>query len=647
MHYLGLYTNYLSISSPKSDGMTAVHCPFHEDSGKSAAVNLENGVFTCRSCNISYSAARFVSKHDNVSLQEAAVLVDTYRKQNKIVVNENNFSKKYVFALEKNEWRELYLASKRNQLEGTFAEEYCKEKGFSLEALKFCDCGFLNSEEIPEPSKQSKADWSQGAITFPYFYNGKIVGLRFRSVDGGKSGLKGSIAVPWGIDNLTNDDNFVVVVEGESDRLLLVSEMIRKGIDIKVVSLPGAFLSNEWERDFSELGTIFFIPDTDETGNKFASDFKSRYPNSVVVHKLIWKRRQLGKDLSEWAAQNDINEVLGEILDTYEKRKTRSGVLNTSTFLDSNDDDEQQEVIINKLLYEGQIGVLGGRQKSKKTWSLLNLVRCVLTPGSCFLGLRELTSTEKVPNILYVQTEGSKRKFKDRIKMVLSDCKNADKAYWWFKPGIKLDNDSDVDKLIKKLEQNKIGLLILDPFQRLHSKNEDSATDTAPVWDSLFRITHKIPNISIAIAHHFGKDTTIREKWEALRGSSRMGGEVDWGIFQEPQSKKEGNGIRVSFEFRDEEPLEDNEGKDVFMISFNPENGILTHDESTAGIDKSSDLEKWVREKGGSVTKEEACTHFGKSAPTINKWVERSENLTTTKPGPNTPAKIVLKEGKR
>jgi len=644
MDYLSLYQQYLEFDPSKSkpDGFTPCKCPFHEDRNASAGVNLTSGVFHCFSCSLSLSVTKFISRVSNKTMPEALLIVDSFRQANGIKQVENNFSNKFIYVEEQSEWRDLYLKSKRTILDETFAVEYCSERGFPLDVLKSFDVGFLTKEDLN--SKSISPKWAEscpdGCMVIPYFYSGKIVGLRFRSIDGKKSGLEKSLYIPFGLDRIPEICPTLIVVEGESDFFRLTWEFRKRGIDIPVISTPGTAYKVEWERDLTDIGQIIIIPDSDSAGQEMVKNWE-KHKGLVTVCDLQWKRKQLGKDLCEWFAQNDIDYFVDNLIELTKLNNISNLVEDTDDFLTDKEDDDHSINYITKFINAGQIGIIGGAQKSKKTWICLNLVRSLLTPGSYFLGIDDFVSSETVPNILYVQTEGSKSKFKDRIRKVLKDCDYTDRAKWSFKPSIKLDEPKDVTKLIKMVKDKDIGVLILDPFQRLHSQDEDSSTQTGPVWDALFKVLNSQDKLCILVVHHFSKEGDINQTWKALRGSSRMAGEVDFGMFVANDVQKDYEGIKLTFDFRDEERLTD-DGKSVFRAFFDAETGLFSKVvEKEPLVNFTTQLEKYIQEKGETKFMD-LVKHFSISEPTLTKHVERSPLLEKTKPAAGKPACVKL-----
>jgi hypothetical protein len=639
MDYLGLYKQYIELGSLKSDGFTSCKCPFHPDTNKSAGVNLKNGVFHCFPCSISYSATKFISLLSGKSMPEAMVIVDSFRNANGIAAPESNFSNKFIYAQEKPEWRDMYMKSRRASLRDTFAVDYCKEKGFDISTLEFNNVGFLEAKDTPEK-------WGRDSIVIPYFYNDQIVGLRFRDCEGKKSGLEKSLYLPLGLDNIPVDCKVAIAVEGESDYFKLMFEFNKRGINIPIIATPGTSYQCEWERDLSNIDLFVIIPDSDSAGSEMVKNWEKNHKGSFVQLNLEWKRRQLGKDLCDWFAQNSDNgdELIDKIQSIISSTYTSNELQDTDDFLVEHEDDDHLIEYVSHFLNSGQIGIIGGAQKSKKTWIALNLVRSLLTPGDNFLGMSEFTSTKALPNVMYVQTEGSKKKFQDRITKVFNGCDNRGKAKWSFKPGYKLDNPKDVKKIKKVIIENDIGVLILDPFQRLHNVNEDSSTETAPVWDALFDILNCYPKLCILIIHHFGKEGNITEKWKALRGSSRAGGEADFGLFVANDSSKDYDGVKVTFDFRDEDKLVNEDGSGIFKVAFNPDSGVLariTDSEPKVVANITEALEEYIKKNGQSKFMD-LIKHFGVSEPTLTKYVEKSKILEKTKPAIGQPVCVKL-----
>ncbi len=487
-----------------------------------------------------------------------------------------------------------------------------------MELLSQEGIGFLPAIAIQQ--------WNRDSLVFPYFYGGKLVGLRFRDEEGSKSGLEDSLMVPWGIDTLSPYTKSICVVEGESDRLKILTEFHNKELDYCVLGFPGGYFKTEWERDFVNVQNIVVIPDSDDGGDNLIKALKSKFGSKVSVSKLPWQPRQIGKDTCDWFAKTDkeTNSIYIQRIDDFIEKTVDllitneySGPLTTDNFLEDND--EHNGELISGYLMEGQIAMIAGRQKMRKTWITLNLVRCLLSPGSSFLGIPSLISSEISPTILYIQTEGSKQKFKERVAKVVKESTFPNKCYWWFKPDLQLDNSKDVDKLCERIKEHGATVLVLDPFQELHGEEENQKA--TGFWNGLKVVIRKFPKLTIILSHHFGKTGLISEGWEALRGHSSIAGKVDSGLLIEDRPKNENRGSKVRFLFRDEPDLLTPDGKDIFKLSFS-DSGLFYLDLNSVVLDKSEDLVNEIMERTQWLY-EEALIHYGVSKPTLDAWIKK------------------------
>jgi DNA-binding transcriptional ArsR family regulator len=96
-----------------------------------------------------------------------------------------------------------------------------------------------------------------------------------------------------------------------------------------------------------------------------------------------------------------------------------------------------------------------------------------------------------------------------------------------FSSGFLLE-ESSVDALIAEINFHQMDVLMLDPWQRIvQGADESSSSETAAMWDEIFRI-RKETGCTILIIHHMRKDAELTP--DAIRGSSRFRGEVDASI---------------------------------------------------------------------------------------------------------------------
>ncbi len=515
-----LYSKYLtSIGEINSAGFHSVRCPFHDDSHPSAAFNSHNGVFICHVCG-SFSVLKFVEEIEHVTEAEASVLLDRFYKSytdsfgpDSLNGGESFSIKKVVF---RTDWDALYLKS-QNLMNPTLpiVAHYMESRRISYDTLVKAHIGFLRAEDT---------EWGRDSLIFPYLYKGKVTALRYRDIRGNKLSKPGSRFIPFGLDYLTDDRvDVLYVVEGESDYLAMLEHS-----NLPVVSTPGSMFKHEWSRFFGEYSKIFCIPQDDNASLKMASSLRSVLPESTIL-KLPWRSRDEGKDLNDWFKQHT-DEEFKSFLEISMPLKKR--ILTTAEVLAM--EDEGIEWYISDCVSPGQIGIIAGSPKSMKTWFAMNLISCLITPYSTFLGNDLWINPCPQPlKVLFVQEEGNDADIRNRIRSTIGDNPNHTELFWSIRNGVRLDSGANLDVIEEVIDYNRIDVLILDPMQRLHACDENSSSEMAQVWANIIRLQLKFPRLAIIIIHHFTKSSNIEHRWNALRGSSRLAGEVDFGFFLE------------------------------------------------------------------------------------------------------------------
>lgn len=612
MQYQGLYKRFFQLTDKR--GFQAVACPLHEDKDKSAAVDLATGVFTCHACQITLSPAKFLAKLKSISLAEAVSELEA--GQTEVVevklVNQSNDT-----ALLEALW------ARAHEVSYEWGDDYANSRDIDLSLVEH---GYLPAD---------LTHWKRDSLVLPYRQNGRIVALAYRSYDGLKSFEPGSCQCLWGVDDLGEQP--AIIVEGMSDRLALLGKL--NGFTI--VSTPGIGFRREWKREFADCAQVILLPQVDEAGSRLVTSCESVFGNRLIVNEPIFRRGQLGNDWCDWLRYNPISELQKTLdaLTRVGKRKALSGaeLLNL-------EDTAETSILIEGLLERQQICIVGGPPKSMKTWLLLNLMRCLLTPGSSFVGIDQLVSRQPDLKILVVEEEGSQRKLRERAEAVLEGTPWLSQTYWAHRTGWKLDDGEGL--LEDEIRRLDVDILCLDPFRRLHEQDENSATEMAKVWRSLHRLTTLFPKLSIILLHHTTKASNLADAWNSLRGSSTAGAEPDLGIFVEKRRRSEGHGLRMVFDGRDIEPIEDADGKAIFKLGFDKETMLLSYSTGKVHVDKHVALLAELKDRGGRWPKEEAAKFFGVSLTTIDNWVKKLELVEVIPPARGRPSTLVYSSDK-
>jgi hypothetical protein len=167
--------------------------------------------------------------------------------------------------------------------------------------------------------------------------------------------------------------------------------------------------------------------------------------------------------------------------------------------------------------------------KSGKSWLALQLARCIGT-GEPFLGLS--TTQGKV---LYVQFELGEEILQAR----LLDSKEEYEDVWVGTTfTMKLDTKAGQDRLWRAMEAVEPNILILDPWYKMLSGDENEASDALEIIDYLDSLIEGF-DCSIFIVHHSGKDVSKRG-----RGSSVLEDWVD-SYIQMTVASKAGEKLQV------------------------------------------------------------------------------------------------------
>ena len=257
LEFYGPYVEFTRGIEPGKEGFVECRCPFtdnhlHGDKKPSAGVDPETGVFNCLKCG-SLSPARFLVKRiPELSFVQATAIVDEYRKSNGFVEKFDTFVKVRSF---NPKWEKIYDLATPDLKNIPMALDYCEGRGIAIETLIEFGVRFLDGKHT---------HWKRNSLVFPYFVDGRIVGLRYRDEHGSKGGEEGCHFTLWGIDDLdegaSRDITTAVLTEGESDRLRTQQELNNAGFPCVVVSTPTGAFTSEWAREFDGYTKVVAIP---------------------------------------------------------------------------------------------------------------------------------------------------------------------------------------------------------------------------------------------------------------------------------------------------------------------------------------------------------------------------------------------------
>ncbi len=211
--------------------------------------------------------------------------------------------------------------------------------------------------------------------------------------------------------------------------------------------------------------------------------------------------------------------------------------------------DQSRPWLVRSLWASSAVGILGGPPKCGKTWLGLDLAISVASGTPC-LGAFPVDS--KGPTLVYL-AEDSLDTARQRVEGICRhrglDIRGLD-LYLITEPALRLDREADLHKLAATLTKIAPRLLLLDPFVRLHRRDENSSADVSGLLGDL-RLLQRNHNLAIVLVHHVRKNGR-GPQGEALRGSSDLHA---WGDSNAYLTRRAG-ALQLSLEQRFHQPIE-------------------------------------------------------------------------------------------
>lgn len=579
-------------------------CPLHDDRDPSAGIDTKTGSFNCFKCGYK-SPAQFLHEIDATPLEEAYRIVELFRRERELTEKVNTFVN--YLPPPNPRFNTLFELSKQLMAPDHRAVEwYLEARNLTYATLLARDVGYLPAQHT---------NWQRDSLVFPYFLNGRCVGIRYRDEGGNKGGERDCHFTLWGIDLIQDEHETIVIMEGESDVLAAYEAL---GDNYLVVGTPTANFRREWKRELSAARTKILIPQADEASVKMIKSAREAI-DDIHILELPWRRRQVGNDFCDWLryhTADDFKALLEKIAGRVQKR-----VMSGFEFTEAAS--QPRQWLINNLLSRRQVAIIGGPPKSKKTWCVLNLVRSLLTMEP-FLGIDQFTPVIQSQPLRFLiwEEEGAVEELYERVQMVLGDTDWEGATFWGHHLGLRLDSDGWLEKLHNEIEEKAIDILILDPFSRTYAVDEDSASEMGQVWSRVQSLLTDFEHLTIIILHHFNKGGQISGRWNSFRGSSRTAAEVDLGMFMEARKPTEGQGALIAFEGRSIRSPVDKHDNDVFTLSF--DEGIMRAIDSSTR--RATSLLEYLQMMGGTVYVHEAAKAFQKTELAMMKAATKVVN---------------------
>lgn len=200
--------------------------------------------------------------------------------------------------------------------------------------------------------------------------------------------------------------------------------------------------------------------------------------------------------------------------------------------------------LVESLWAERAVGILGGEPKCGKSLLALDLAVSVASGTPC---LRRFATAERGRVLLYA-AEDSLPVVRERLDGIAAAAGVGLGSLDLFvitAPSLRLDTETDRDRLEETVRQARPRLLVLDPFVRLHSIDENAAGEVAPLLGFLRRL-ERTYETAVLLVHHVRKGAGKLRGGQALRGSSELHAWGDSNLYL----RRRGDTLRLGVEHR-------------------------------------------------------------------------------------------------
>jgi hypothetical protein len=211
--------------------------------------------------------------------------------------------------------------------------------------------------------------------------------------------------------------------------------------------------------------------------------------------------------------------------------------------------------LVEGLWTDQAVGIVGGAPKSCKSFCALDLAVSVASGAPC-LGRFLPAQTGRV--LLFAGEDPLElvRERLDGIARAAGRALDQLDVFVITAPRLRLDAEADRESLSDTVEAMHPLLLVLDPFVRLHSGDENVVAEVAPLLDYLRGLQRRF-GCSVLLVHHARKNAGALRGGQALRGSSELFAWTDSGL----HLRRRGDELLLGVEHRaapglDEVPLE-------------------------------------------------------------------------------------------
>lgn len=204
----------------------------------------------------------------------------------------------------------------------------------------------------------------------------------------------------------------------------------------------------------------------------------------------------------------------------------------------------QTRWLVEELWTDQAVGILGGEPKCCKSFLALDVAVSVASGAAC---LRQFPVRRSGPVLLF-PAEDSLAVVRQRLEGIAAFAQvpfGSLPVQVITAPSLRLDTESDRQRLSRTVQEQRPVLLILDPLIRLHRVDENDATQIATLLSYLRELQRQF-QLAVMLVHHARKDSQSSRPGQALRGSSELHGWGDSNLYM----RRKGSQLTLSTEHR-------------------------------------------------------------------------------------------------
>jgi len=443
-------------------------CPFHDDTRHSFSFNSE-GLYNCKGCGESGNAVKFAKlQNENPKPYYSDEYKRTDGKQTGKPIKNGLNGGKSTDTVDKTtvKQRAIDLTPKLKEYE----IKYPKNEGY--EPFMLNDIG------------KDK----DGAITIPYWEDGKCVGIKHHKPKNGKqSWWEGDGRIKW--------YNSWVFDEGEKDANRLVY------LGYNATSTSGGALSVPPIPDkFKEPKELILLYDNDESGIKGSEKCAEQiYRSSGTLDAFDDKT---GEEV-EYAINNKV---------LYQPKPKEGEIQVMSIGQLVKMDYKKPEIIVSNMVQQESVSVFGGCSGTGKSWGVLQMGMCI-SSGKPVFGHFEVAKPYKVLLCQYELTNGQmKERVQTLMKSFDSDWETIDRNFD-YQVFSKEDAFTDRWESLERFLSNSNGkynggVVIVDNLYTSVNTETDTSNNAhlIPVVKRMGDICEKY-NVSLVVVTHHKKGT--------------------------------------------------------------------------------------------------------------------------------------------